>query len=131
MSDEAPVDPPAEDPPAEDPPAEDPPAADAEGGGEEKPAEDGGEGPAEGGEGGEGDGKSEIAKRIEKDPLELQLLETELPENVTFDKIPKINDSRSVWRLGMRKIEETFAEHIANMHLDFEDKALQYEKIEE
>lgn len=30
----------------------------------------------------------------------------------------------------MRKIEETFAEHIANMHLDFEDKALQYEKIE-
>jgi hypothetical protein len=49
---------------------------------------------------------------------------------VTFENIPKINDSRGVWRLGMRKIEETFAEHIANMHLDFEDKALQYEKIE-
>ena len=36
----------------------------------------------------------------------------------------------------MRKIEETFAEHIANMHIDFEDKAkelqvskLQYEKL--
>jgi len=46
-----------------------------------------------------------------------------VPERVAFDQIPKINESRSVWRLGMRKLEETFAEHIANMHLDFEDKA--------
>ena len=125
---------PAADPAAEETPPADPPA-DAEGGdapaeGGEAPAE--GEGPPADGEAaeGEGDGKSEIAKRIEKDPLELELLETELPENVTFDTIPKINDARGVWRLGMRKIEETFAEHIANMHLDFEDKALQYEKIE-
>ena len=29
----------------------------------------------------------------------------------------------------MRKIEECFAEHIANMHLDFEDKAREYEHI--
>ena len=29
----------------------------------------------------------------------------------------------------MRKIEETFAEHIANMHIDFEDKAKEYERI--
>ena len=29
----------------------------------------------------------------------------------------------------MRKLEETFAEHIANMHLDFENKAIEYEKI--
>jgi hypothetical protein len=43
--------------------------------------------------------------------------------------IPKINDARSVWRLGMRKLEETFAEHIANMHLDFEEKAMKYEHI--
>jgi len=49
-----------------------------------------------------------------------------LPEVIEFYKIPKINDARSVWRLGMRKLEETFAEHIANMHLDFEDKANQY-----
>jgi hypothetical protein len=135
-------DPPAEAPPAEEAPAEETPAeADAGAPAEDKPE---GEAPAEGegppaegedgaaatAEGAEGEGKSEIAQRIEKDPLELMLLETELPENVTFETIPKINDSRSVWRLGMRKIEETFAEHIANMHLDFEDKALQYEKIE-
>ena len=74
--------------------------------------------------------RSEIAQRIEKDPLELEILETELPESVDFTTIPKINDARGVWRLGMRKIEECFAEHIANMHLDFEDKAIQYEKIE-
>ena len=30
----------------------------------------------------------------------------------------------------MRKIEECFAEHIANMHLDFEDKAREYETIQ-
>jgi cytochrome b involved in lipid metabolism len=30
----------------------------------------------------------------------------------------------------MRKLEETFAEHIANMHLDFEDKAMKYEQIQ-
>lgn len=29
----------------------------------------------------------------------------------------------------MRKIEDTFAEHIANMHIDFEDKAKEYEHI--
>jgi hypothetical protein len=29
----------------------------------------------------------------------------------------------------MWKLEETFAEHIANMHLDFEDKANEYEKL--
>ena len=54
-----------------------------------------------------------------------------IPERISFEGIPKINDSRSVWRLGMRKLEETFAEHIANMHLDFEDKANQYQKIQE
>lgn len=52
-----------------------------------------------------------------------------MPEIITFKDIPKINDAKSVWRLGMRKIEETFAEHIANMHLDFEDKANMYQKI--
>jgi hypothetical protein len=30
----------------------------------------------------------------------------------------------------MRKIEETFAEHIANMHIDFEDKCKEYESIQ-
>jgi len=69
-----------------------------------------------------------VRERIEKDPLELEFL-TPLPEKISFNRIPKINDAKSVWRLGMRKIEECFAEHIANMHLDFEDKAREYETI--
>lgn len=44
--------------------------------------------------------------------------------------VPKINTSRSVWKMGMRKLEETFAEHIANMNLDFEEKASKYEDIQ-
>jgi hypothetical protein len=55
---------------------------------------------------------------------------TPLPEKITFHDIPKINDARGVWRVGMRKLEETFAEHIANMHLDFEAKAIRYEQIQ-
>lgn len=78
---------------------------------------------AEGGEsGGEKGNSTGIKERIEKDPLELEFL-TQMPEQIKFTGIPRINDAKSVWRLGMRKIEECFAEHIANMHLDFEDKA--------
>ena len=100
----------------------------AEGGEVEAPAE--GEVPAEGDLPVEGSeekkehGPSDIGKRIEADPFELWFLEKyKFPEEVKFDHIPRISDSRSVWRLGMRKLEETFAEHIANMHLDFEKKA--------
>ncbi len=128
---------PAEDggePPAEggEAPAEE--EAPAEGG--EPPAETGeppaetGEAPAEGDEEKKDDGPSEIAKRIEADPFELWFLEKyKFPEEVKFDHIPRISDSRSVWRLGMRKLEETFAEHIANMHLDFERKADKFQDI--
>ena len=75
--------------------------------------------------------KSEIAKRIETDPHELDFLDPylHLPEKVDISSVPQINKSRSVWRLGMRKLEEIFAEHIANMHLDFEEKANEYEKL--
>ena len=30
----------------------------------------------------------------------------------------------------MRKVEEAFAEHIASMHLDFEEKAKKFEEIQ-
>ena len=146
MSDEVPAE------PTEGAPPEDAAAADAEGeakpedaaeggeGGDEK-KEDGAEGEegAEGGDGAEGgeapaDGKKEppdtgVGDRIKKDPHELDFL-VPLPEKIEFHMIPKINDARSVWRIGMRKLEETFAEHIANMHLDFEDKAQKYEHIQ-
>jgi hypothetical protein len=95
--------------------------------------EDGEEGEekAEGEEGGDEKEKPKdtgVKERIEKDPLELEFLQP-LPEKISFNRIPRINDAKSVWRLGMRKIEECFAEHIANMHMDFEDKAREYETI--
>lgn len=104
----------------------------AEGEGEEKEEGEEGEEKDEETAGADGDkpkaDSTGIKERIEKDPLELEFL-TPLPEKISFNKIPRINDAKSVWRLGMRKIEECFAEHIANMHLDFEDKAREYETI--
>lgn len=95
--------------------------------------EEDGEEKEEGEEGDDGETRKEgctgVKERIEKDPLELEFL-TPLPELIKFIDIPRINDAKSVWRLGMRKIEECFAEHIANMHIDFEDKARQYEHIQ-
>jgi len=110
-------------------PAPEEPTEPAEG--EEAKPDDAAEGEAKEGEEGEEGGadgeKKEIpdtgvGDRIKKDPHELDFL-VPLPEKIEFHMIPKINEARSVWRIGMRKLEETFAEHIANMHLDFEDKA--------
>ena len=70
-----------------------------------------------------------VGARIANDPHELVFL-VPLPEKIEFQAIPKINDAKSVWRIGMRKLEETFAEHIANMHLDFEEKAQKFEYIQ-
>lgn len=130
MSEETPADAEAEVEPAPEEPAEDAAAEgeeakpdDAAEGEDKKEGEEGEEG-AEGG----GDGEKKeppdtgVGDRIKKDPHELDFL-VPLPEKIEFHMIPKINEARSVWRIGMRKLEETFAEHIANMHLDFEDKA--------
>ena len=71
----------------------------------------------------------DIKDRIEKNPYEMEFMKPYLeaiPEKVKFEDIPKMNDAKSVWSLGMRKLEEIFAEHIANMHLDFEDKLTKY-----
>ena len=93
MSEEGATDPPPEETPADDEPAED---AEAEEGAE-------GEGDGEGG----GDGEEEeaevdpadlpIGERIAKDPIELGFL-VNLPEVVSFENIPRINDSRGVWK---------------------------------
>jgi len=128
---EAPPEEPAEaeaDAPAEaDAKPEDGAEAPAEGEGEAKP-EEGAEGEAADGEKKEPPDTG-VGDRIKKDPHELDFL-VPLPEKIEFHMIPKINEARSVWRIGMRKLEETFAEHIANMHLDFEEKAQKYEFIQ-
>ena len=78
--------------PADDPPAEDA-AADDEAEGEEGAGD---------GEEGEGDGEMDlhdlpIGERIAKDPLETGFL-VKLPAFITFEHIPRMNDSRSVWK---------------------------------
>jgi hypothetical protein len=70
-----------------------------------------------------------VGDRIRKDPHELNFL-VPLPEKIDYYGIPKINDARHQWRLGMRKVEEVFADHINAMHLDFEEKAVKYEYIQ-
>lgn len=74
----------------------------------------------------------DIKDRIEKNPYEMEFMKPYLeaiPEKVVFADVPKMNAAKGVWSLGMRKLEEIFAEHIANMHLDFEDKLIKYEQI--
>lgn len=121
--------------PTEDAPAEGEEAKPEEGaeGEDKKEGEEGAEAGGDGAEAGGGEKKEPpdtgVGDRIKKDPHELDFL-VPLPEKIEFHMIPKINEARSVWRIGMRKLEETFAEHIANMHLDFEDKAQKYEFIQ-
>lgn len=63
--------------------------------------------------------------------MELHFLDPykHLPHKLDVNMLPSLIESRSVWRLGMRKLEEVFAEHIANMHLDFEAKAANYDQV--
>ena len=53
-----------------------------------------------------------------------------VPEKITMDKVPRIMEMRTEWRVGMRVVEEAFSSHVGNMHLDFEKKAKEYEKIQ-
>ena len=71
-----------------------------------------------------------LCERVKVCPLELEIMEP-IPEKVEWATVPKVNEARVVWRAGMRKLEEVFAEHIANMHLDFDDRANQYQAVSE
>ena len=105
--------------PPEEAPADDPPAED-------------GEAPEEGAEGEEAKEQS-IGERIEENPLEMEFMKPYLdlvPEKITMDKVPRIMEMRTEWRVGMRVVEEAFSSHVGNMHLDFEKKAKEYEKIQ-
>ena len=73
-----------------------------------------------------------IGERIEENPLEMEFMKAYLdvvPEKITMDKVPRIMEMRTEWRVGMRVVEEAFSSHVGNMHLDFEKKAKEYEKI--
>ena len=44
--------------------------------------------------------------------------------------VPQINGSRTIWRKGIRKLEDHFSQLVQDMHMDFEDKAIEYEDIQ-
>jgi hypothetical protein len=73
-----------------------------------------------------------VAQRIQEDPHEMYFLDPYhyAPEKVDFADVPSVSHSRSLWRNGIRKVEEAFSEHIANMHQDFEAKANQFENVQ-
>lgn len=75
-----------------------------------------------------------IGELIDEDPLEMDFMKDFIdvvPEKVKFEDIPTIKESRKSWTVGMRKIEDLFSEHLSNMHLEFEEKADKYEKIQD
>ena len=75
-----------------------------------------------------------IGEQIDENPLEMEFMKDfidVIPEKVKFDDIPTIKESRKSWSVGMRKIEGMFSEHLHNMHLEFEEKADKYEKVQE
>ena len=69
-----------------------------------------------------------ISERIHKDPLELDFL-VPLPNPLTFEDIPRIDESRKVWDLGMKQLQKIFFEHLANVDQDFYAKADKYREI--
>ena len=52
-----------------------------------------------------------------------------LPETVNIDRMSRISDVKSIWRSGIKQIEEIFSEHIAKINDLFDDRALEYDKI--
>lgn len=52
-----------------------------------------------------------------------------LPETINIDRLGRISDVKSVWRSGIKQLEEIFAEHIAKINDMFDDRALEYDRI--
>jgi|TARA_B110000305_G_C19383140_1_gene610715 hypothetical protein len=44
-----------------------------------------------------------------KDPLDVKFL-VDLPENVRVDTLARSTDLKSTWRIGVRQLEECFAD---------------------
>lgn len=70
-----------------------------------------------------------ICNRIAKSPLELEFLEP-MPEKIDFMTIPKINEIKAAWKTGMKKVEDSFKEHMKSIGSDFEDRVKQVLKIQ-
>ena len=61
--------------------------------------------------------------------MQLININVPLPETINIDRMARISDVKSVWRSGIKQIEEIFAEHIAKINDMFDDRALEYDRI--
>jgi len=52
-----------------------------------------------------------------------------LPEKINIDRLSRISDVKSIWRSGIKQIEEIFADHIAKINDLFDERALEFERI--
>ena len=58
-------------------------------------------------------------------------LDVPLPEDISIENLPRINDMKQIWRSGIKQLEDDFAEHIAKMNDAFEKKALEFDRVRE
>lgn len=63
-----------------------------------------------------------------KDPMELSFL-APLPYNITIHSIPNIGETRGIWRTGMQTLEQTFAQVIQQMTMEFDSKLVEFERV--
>lgn len=52
-----------------------------------------------------------------------------LPETVHIERMGRISEVKSIWRSGIKQIEEIFSDHIAKINDLFDERALEYDKI--
>ena len=112
------------DPQPEQPPTE---PGDPAAGADEKPVTpkpDTADGGAAAGGSQPGGGGVEVAQQ-----QQLININVPLPETINIDRMGRISDVKSVWRSGIKQIEEIFAEHIAKINDMFDDRALEYDRI--
>ena len=54
-----------------------------------------------------------------------------MPHEVTMTTIPRMNDLRGIWRQGLQQLEIVFQDHISQMNVEFDAKAIEFDKIRE
>lgn len=52
-----------------------------------------------------------------------------LPEKIDFRDVPKIANSKKLWREQIKNLENCFAQTIGMMEKDFEEKVEKYDKL--
>jgi hypothetical protein len=62
------------------------------------------------------------------DPINKRFL-VPLPEKIDTVRISSISDVKTVWKKGLREIEQIFEQHLTRICDMFEDKTLEYETV--